>query len=298
MRFARSDSRPRRLTGGRVELDGLRPSRIRGPANFMQVVSRRKRVKQRKTDSVRATETSVAIISAIEELDGEATITEISNHLQLAKSTVYKHLATLERSGIVVEYANGYRIGLRCLKLGGIARQYDDVYAVAKSEIQKMAESTGELANLMFEEQGYGVYVYTARGDQAVDLDRSLGKRVYLHTTALGKALLSSLSDARVREIVAEHGLPAETDETITTEGELFEELEKIRRDGFAYNREERIGGLGCVGVPLETGDGRNAAISIATPISRLDPEEMRREYTKILKQTANVIEVNLAHRS
>ena len=253
-------------------------------------------MKRPKTDSVRATETSVAIVSAIEELGGEATITELARHVGLAKSTVYKHLLTLEQSGIVVEHDSGYRIGLRCLELGTIAKQYDRVYEIAKPEVRKMAETTGELANLMFEEQGYGIYVYTARGEQAVNLDTSVGKRVHLHTTALGKALLSSLPDDRVEEIIEAYGLPAKTEETITDQTTLVDELEEIRREGFAYNREERIGGLGCVGVPLQTGDRRNAAISVATPISRLDPEEMKTRYTNILKQTANVIEVNLAH--
>lgn len=253
-------------------------------------------MKRPKTESVRATETSIAILSAIKERGSEATVTGLAQHLGLAKSTVYKHLVTLEKNGIVVEHDGGYRIGLRCLEFGGIAQRYDEVYDVAKPEVRRMAETTGELANLMFEEQGYGVYVYTARGEQAVNLHRTLGRRVHLHTTALGKALLASLPDERVLEIIEEYGLPAETEETITDRTELLDELAQIRREGFAYNREERLGGMGCVGVPLETGDRRNAAISITTPISRLEPEAMRAEYTETLKQTANVIEVNLAH--
>ncbi|MFC6889373.1 IclR family transcriptional regulator [Halorubrum trueperi] len=249
-----------------------------------------------KTKSVRATGTSMRVLTAIAEHGGGVSIAELVDRLELAKSTVYKHLITLEEHGLVVNHEDGYRLGLQCLEFGGMARQYDGVYDVAKSEVHKLAEETGELANLMFEERGIGVYVYTARGEQAITFDIHLGRRVYLHTTALGKALLASLSDERVDEIVDRHGLPARTDETITTRSDLFEELDQIREEGFAYNEEERLGGLGCVGTPLETGDRRNAAISIMTPISRLKPEEQRREYTETLHQTANVIEVNLAH--
>lgn len=249
-----------------------------------------------KTASVRATGTSMRILTAVADRGEGVSIAELVESLDLAKSTVYKHLITLEEHGLVVKRQDGYRLGLRCLEFGGIARQYDGVYDVAKPEVRKLAEETGELANLLFEERGLGIYVHTARGEQAVDFDVHLGRRVYLHTTALGKALLASLPDERVDEIVDRHGLPAQTDETITTRSALFEELDRIREEGFAYNEEERLGGLGCVGTPLETGENRNAAISIMTPISRLKPEDRRREYTESLDQTANVIEVNLAH--
>ncbi len=249
-----------------------------------------------KTASVGATGTSMRILTEVADRGEGVSIAELVESLDLAKSTVYKHLITLEEHGLVVKRDGGYRLGLRCLEFGGIARQYDGVYDVAKPEVRRLAEETGELANLLFEERGLGVYVHTARGERAVDFDVYLGRRVYLHTTALGKALLASLSDERVDEIVDRHGLPARTDETITTRDALFEELDRIREEGFAYNEEERLGGLGCVGTPLETGDRRNAAISIMTPISRLKPEDKRREYTESLGQTANVIEVNLTH--
>ncbi len=251
-------------------------------------------VTEPKTNFVKATQTSLSIVSAIEELGEEATITQIAHHLQLAKSTVYKHLVTLEDGGFVVEHNNGFRIGSRCLELGGIVQRYDGIYEIAKPEVRTMAETTGELANLMFEEQGYGVYAYTAQGEQAVNIETRLGKRVHLHMTALGKALLSSHSEERVQNIVDEYGLPAETSDTITDQKKLFDELDTIREEGFAYNRGERVDGLGCVATPIETGNRRNAAISIMTPISRLDPK--RTQIEELLNQAANVIELNLAH--
>ena len=118
------------------------------------------------------------ILGAIGEQDGSVPMAELVDRLDLAKSTVYKHLITLEEHGLVVNHETGYRLGLRCLELGGGARQYDGVFDVAKPELDKLAEETGELANLMFEEQGKGVYVYTARGDQAINFDSRLGRRV------------------------------------------------------------------------------------------------------------------------
>jgi DNA-binding IclR family transcriptional regulator len=249
-----------------------------------------------KTASVRATETSLSVLSGIESLGGSATLAELTEELDFAKSTIYKHLNTLENGGFVVFRDGEYLVGLRCLELGGIAQRYDGIYDVAKPEVRRMAVETGELANLMIEERGYGIYIHTTSGDRAVNLDTSLGKRVYLHQTAIGKALLASLSDDRVEEILDRRGLPGETEHTITDRETLFEELEAIRAEGVAYDKEERVDGTGCVGVPVDTGDRREAAISITAPINRLTSAEREREIIDTVKQAANVIEVNLAH--
>lgn len=245
-------------------------------------------------DRVRATETSIRILEGIIELDGEAGITELATHLSVAKSTIFKHLNTLERNGFVVKHGDHYRIGLRALEFGGYAQRYDGVYDTAHPEVRQLAEESGELANLMFEEGGKGVYVYTAQGDKAVDIDTQTGRRVYLHSTGLGKAILATLSDTRVREIVEMHGLPKATEHTITDEGELFDELDQIRSEGIAYDREESVEGMACIARPLSIPTERLAAISITGPVSRIQTGDTEERIRTILDQAGNVIELNL----
>lgn len=245
-------------------------------------------------DRVQATATSVRILEGIVELDGEAGVTELSTHLSLAKSTVYKHLNTLQTTGVVVQRGDRYRIGLKTLEFGGYAQRHDGIYETARPEIESMARKSGELANLMFEEGGRGVYVHTARGDDAVDLDTQTGRRVHLHATGLGKAILATLDDERVRTIIDRHGLPEVTPHTITDEEALFEELAAIRSAGVAYDREECVPGMACIARPLSTPGPRPAAISITGPVSRITADETESEARQLVEQTGNVIELNL----
>ena len=245
-------------------------------------------------DRVRATETSVRVLEAIVELDGEAGITELATHLSLAKSTIFKHLNTLEANGLVVEYDDRYRIGLRALEFGGYAQRYDGVYDTAYPEVRQLADDSGELANLMFEEGGKGVYVYTAEGPKAVDIDTQTGRRVHLHSTGVGKAILATMSDERVDEIVDTHGLPAATEHTITDRDALFAELERIREENIAYDREESIEGMACLARPLSVPGPRPAAISITGPASRVMSGETEQKLRTYLDQAGNVIELNL----
>jgi len=245
-------------------------------------------------ERVRATATSIRILEAIVELDGEAGITELAGHLSLAKSTIFKHLNTLEENGLVVEYDDRYRIGLRALEFGGFAQLYDGIYDTAYPEVRQLADESGELANLMFEEGGKGVYVYTAAGPQAVDIDTQTGRQVHLHSTGIGKAVLATMSDDRIEEIIETHGLPAATEHTITDRAGLFDEIETIREEGIAYDREEFIEGMACLARPLTVPGPRPAAISITGPASRVMTGETERQLRTSLDQAGNVIELNL----
>lgn len=248
-------------------------------------------------ERVHATETSIRLLEGIAELGGEAGITELADHCSVAKSTVFKHLATLEDNGLVVHHGEKYRIGLRSLEFGGYAQRYDGIYETARPEVRRMAEETGELANVMFEEQGKGVYVFTARGDRAVDIDTHVGRRAYLHSTGLGKAILASLPDTRVEEIIETHGLPRQTEHTITDSDELFRALEAIRETGIAHDREEGVVGMGCVACSLSTPGNRAAAISITGPVSRILAGDNQNRLHSIIERAANVIELNLTNR-
>jgi len=87
------------------------------------------------------------------------------------------------------------------------------------------------------EKHGLGVYLYPIRGENAVRVGSVTGSHVYSHNTALGKAILSLLSDERVDEIIEHHGLPGTTDEMISTKDELMEKLAIVRGRGVAFDR-------------------------------------------------------------
>lgn len=143
---------------------------------------------------------------------------------------------TLERDGYVIKEEETYRLGLRLLDLGGFARRYHRIYEIAKEEVASLAEETGEMANLVVEEKGKGVYLHRAHGLEAVRTDSYIGQRVHLHNTALGKAILAHLPETRVDEIIERHGMPSSTPSTITERDALFEELETVREEGVAFD--------------------------------------------------------------
>jgi DNA-binding IclR family transcriptional regulator len=244
---------------------------------------------------IKGTEKTIRVVETLREMDG-AGVTELANRLGLSKGTVHDYLSTLRQHNYVVKEGNEYHVGLGFFELGEYARNRIRIYHVARPEVSKLAEETGEVANLLVEEHGLGVYLYRERGENAVTLDTHTGKRRYLHNTALGKAILAHLSEGRVEEILDRYGLPKANENTITDRDELYEELDAIRDRGYAYCDQERVEGLQCVAVPLTScSDNRVlGAISVAGPSTRMKGDRISEEIPDKLLQAANVIEINV----
>lgn len=245
--------------------------------------------------TVRATETSLRIIEALRELDG-AGVTELAAHLDLPKSTVHTHLQTLRQCEYVVKRDGYYDVGLRFLGLGEYARERRRLSTIGPPEIEKLADETAEMANLLVEEHGRGVFLYRAKGSEAVHMDTHAGKRVYLHTTGFGKSILAHLPDDRVEAIVDRHGLRERTPNTITDREALYDALETIRERGYAFDDEERLQGLRCVAAPIVVEEGVVGAVSVSGPKSRLRGRRFREELPELVESAANVIEINLTY--
>jgi len=234
---------------------------------------------------------TLQIVETIQDLDG-AGVSEIAERVDVGKSAVHNHLTTLENREYVVKEGDEYHVGLAFLGLGAYARQRNDIYRAARSEVEDLAEETGELVNLLVEKNGMGIYLYQAKGDDAVELDTYVGKRVRLHCTALGKAMLGFRPEDEVRDILEERGMPELTPETITEPDAFLEELEDVRGRGFAIDDGERLTGLQCVAAPVTDDEDRSiAAISVSYPVHRVD-NGYYEEVANAVLGAANVVEL------
>lgn len=242
-------------------------------------------------------QTSKRTLALIEKLmkQGSCGVTELASELDMGKSAVHNHLTTLQESGYVLKHDDEYQLGLKFLDVGGYVRKSMEFYQIAEPEVKSLAADTGELANLMVEEQGMGVYLMRSKGEKAVDLDTYAGHRTHMHATALGKAILANLSDERVEQIIDRHGLEEKTPQTIGTRDELFTELDEIRDRGYAIDDGERLEGLRCIAAPVKHSSGEVlGSVSVSAPASRFSDEDLHGDPAERVLSAANVIELNI----
>jgi DNA-binding IclR family transcriptional regulator len=250
-------------------------------------------------DITRPVETVERAFDIIEYLkhNGEATVPEITEHLGCAKSTAHRHLKTLEANSFLIEEDDTYRLGIRFLDYGVVARDKYTLYHEAKPKVDELAEETEEKIWCGVEEHGRSVHIYGAQGKHSVQTHARVGHRNYLHQHAAGKAMLAFLPDENIEKIVDTYGLPARTPHTITEIDELWEEIEAIRDRGYAFNLQESVEGLHALGAPItDENDTAIGAISISGPANRLDGSLLRDDLPTLLLGAVNEITINLAH--
>lgn len=206
------------------------------------------------------------------------------------------YLSSLEEIGFAVNDEGTYRVGMRFLDIGENARSQKQIYQVGCEEVDRLAAETGELASMMIPEHGRGVYLYRKRGEQAMPVKSHIGKHVDLHCRASGKAILSALPREEIEQIIDEKGLVARTERTITERDELWAELERIGKQGYAVNDGELREGLRCIGAPVTRNGRVVGAISVSGPVGRIQGERFEEEIPKLVKNAANIVEITVSY--
>jgi DNA-binding IclR family transcriptional regulator len=243
--------------------------------------------------TIRAVERAAAIVDTLES-DGPTDLSTVATELDVSKGTAHTYLSTLVRERLVAKADGTYRLSLRYLSLAERLKSRIDIYGPAKNEVDKLAEETGERAQFAMLEHGVVANVYRAEGANAIRTTVTVGQYDYPHYIAVGKAMLAHLPADRRAEIVAENGLPARTERTITDPEALEAELETVRDRGFAVDDEERARGVRCLGAPLLDESGTVlGGISVSGPAQRMTDDRIESDLTDRLLRSANVIEVN-----
>lgn len=255
----------------------------------------------REPRTLKTVETTCSVLNALKETGG-ATVTDLSNRLELSKGAVYNHLVTLRREGFVRKVDGRYDISFRFHNFGVAVKHRSLLYTAGRSEAERLAAETGESVNLMVEEFGKGIYLFKEYGREGIAgefHDTLLEETDFLHWSGSGKAILAQFDEERVRRIADEHGLPAATDRTITGVSALLDDLADVRdRGGVARNDEEQVRGIRAVGAPVTNGEGDVlGSVSISGPTSRITDEKFYETYPTIVSRSANIIEVSIETR-
>lgn len=246
------------------------------------------------TRTVKTADTLLGVINHLQRLDG-AGVTELSEHVGLAKSTVHDHLATLREHGYVVKKGDQYHLSLRFLDHGTYARNRLTIADEIRPTIRRLADDTEETVWFAAEEQGELVYLFRSVGDRGVDLVCRPGRRTPIHATAAGKAILANYPDDRVREIADARGLGEETPKTVTDVETLLDDLERIRKQEVATTTGEANLGVTSVAAAVTLVGETLGAVSVSGPERRLSGDHLEEIVSQLLA-AVDEIELRMAN--
>jgi len=247
---------------------------------------------------VKTLEKLYTIIDLLEEI-GELRLHEIADSLRLNKSTVYRFLSSLLEHGYLKkdEETSRYSLGLRFINLAESIADRLDLRTIVHPHLVDLEKVAGETIHLTVFDGKTVVYIDKVERNKPVVMYSKIGNIAPIYCTAAGKAVLAYQSDEQIAELLEGTELKQYTENTITNKDLLLEELERIRKDGFAVDNEEYERNICCIASPIWHHNGKvNAAISISAVRSRKDLESLL-QYRYYIKEKSEVISKELGYK-
>ena len=242
-----------------------------------------------KTPSVPAVERTLAVFEVLASSHSGVPLSDLVRRLGVPKSSLHCLLLTLERSGYVnrSEKTGKYALGWKVAALANAALSGLKLRELATPHLRSLSLQTRLTVHMGILEHGEVLLVDKFACPDTTRISTWPGKRMDMHCTAIGKALIASLPDGQIDGLVRERPLFRHNDNTIVALRRLKEELARVRQMGYAVDDEEEEIGSRCIGAPVLSSSGTAvAAISLSGTTSQITPENLP-PLASLIKSTA-----------
>lgn len=221
----------------------------------------------------------------------ELNLSEISERLGVAVSTAFRLANTLIKEGLIIRDHNTkyYRPAASILAMGNTILSKIDLCQISRPILEKLAVECGESAHIAVIRDFQAMYLLKIDHIYPVHLLSHTGKSNPAHCTSTGQLLLAYQPDTVIQQFI-EKGLKRYTSNTCTDPAVFIQLLTKIRKQGYAVSIEELHKGVSSIAAPVRNKRGKViAAISIAGPISRINPNSIPK-LTKLVQRAADEV--------
>jgi DNA-binding IclR family transcriptional regulator len=200
-------------------------------------------------------------------------VSQIARHVGVHRSNASRLAASLHAMGFLARTgeAGQYRLGPELIRLGRLASRDNDLAQQAIGPLRRLVEQAGETGHIGILDGVDVLTITVVDGWHTVRMHSHVNKRSPAYNSSIGKALLSGMDDAAVRQRLRGHRLVAKTPNSLTSVAALLAELAEVRTLGYAVDNEELEPGLRCVAAPIRDADGVVvAALGLSGPALRM----------------------------
>lgn len=226
------------------------------------------------------------------------TLAALSKLLNIPKSSLYRVVKTLSEMDYLrfEEQSKRYYLGTRVLSLGFSVLQSMELREIARPYMEKLSRECNKTINLAILDKHEMVYIERIRVPSLREFNISIGSRIPVWNTAVGKAVLAHLEPQKLKEIIEK--LRALKKYEITFEVKLEEALDTVRKAGFAIQDQEYIRGIRAIAVPIFSPTGVSCAINIVAEPEEVSVEELKNIYAPKLIRLGEQLSRALGHRT
>lgn len=229
----------------------------------------------------------------------EWTANDLSNKLNLNRTTVYRILSTLASGGFVQlnPKSGGFRLGPTLIGLSMALFNSMEIRTVARPVLEDLAKETGESVHLTIWYNDQVMLIDQWESPSEIKVSVPLGKKFSAHCTATGKIFLSALSEKELDRYLSEHELKSFTPKTIIDKGALREEVLKTKQQQIGFDFEEYAVDVAACAAPVYSFDQSiNSAIAVIGPSRRMQTQI--EEITSMVKKAGEQISNQLGYNA
>ena len=245
-----------------------------------------------KKSPVPALTRALGVLDALIEDPYELTLSELSERLHIPSASLWRIMKVLTDHEVVIfdKKRHTYRLGFKLMVMGNLLLSGSRFRSQGREYLKKLAELTGETAELDLRIRDQLVLIDQVAGPSPVTLYSHVGSAMpYFHATAPGKVYLAHVDREKRRQVMKKIGFPKLTDHTIQDMDRLELELQRFRKDGYAVDLEEMREDVGRVAAPVYDGEGRiMACLAIACPAFKLTDRSQQEAYGRQVKAVAS----------
>jgi len=220
-------------------------------------------------------------------------LSEISKIVDAPKTTIFRLLKTLcELDYLKYDIQNRkYSLGVKVIFLDHLFLQNLEIREIARPYLERLSQEWDKGVNLLMLDKVEMVYVDRAKVHNIRDLNVNVGRRISLHNTAAGRAVLAYLDKEKLLKIISEIEKDPKISLQIGKNGnKLLRVLHEVRANGFAICDEEHTRGVRAIAVPIFTPEGVNYAINMVVASELVSIGELRKEYGPNLIKAGNEV--------
>jgi DNA-binding IclR family transcriptional regulator len=239
--------------------------------------------------------TNLRLLLVLEEMaaaGAPVTPTDVNQTLDLPKPTIHRLFATLEAEGFIQREIDGkgYSPGQRLRRMSAGILSSLRIRTARVAVLTRLADQIGETCNVALPDRDAMTYIDRVETKWPLRIQLPIGTRVPFYCTASGKLYLSSLNDQHLARYAHAAELTQFTERTITTPEDLIEEIQAVRRNGFAQDNEEFMDGMIAIGVAITDPNGRLVStLSFHAPVQRLSMSDAARHLDALREAAASL---------
>lgn len=239
--------------------------------------------------TIQSVDRAIEILRSFEHNE-ELGVTEISKLTNLHKSTAFNLISTLEKAGLLAKDGNSgrYRLGMELFRLGTMVNS--NIRKICEPYLQMLVDEFAETVNLVARNDLLVIYLDKKDSPHSMRISTEEGTRLPMYITAVGKAMMSTLTDDEIKGIMRNVRLVKFTENTLTDKEAIKLQIQLARDKGYTEDLQEYENGLTCVGAPIRDYTGRaNYAISVSGPNSRMTKEVRKKIGDRLVELTAQI---------